>query len=78
MNTVKAGQLRTWKPRTSLTGVTRDDIVPGDLFLVTESYLDRSGRPVARIQPVGHRRGWLGGVVLTGFIRIHSEPVEDR
>lgn len=78
MNIVKAGQLRTWKPRTNLAGVTNDDIVPGDIFLITESYVDGRGQHVARIHPIGHRNGWLGGTALAGFILVHSEPVEDR
>ena len=78
MNTVKAGQLRTWKPRTSLAGVTRDDSVPGDLFLVTEVYIDRKGHRLARFLPIGHRSGWQGGAVLAEFVRLRSETVEDR
>lgn len=75
MHTVKAGQLRTWKSGTNLAGVTNDDIVPGDLFLVTEVY-DRLGQKLARIQPIGHRRGWQGGSARVEFVRLRSEPVE--
>jgi len=76
VNTVKAGQLRAWNE--NVAGHGNDDLVPGDLFLVTSVEAARGDRRLAWVHCLAQRNGFRGGEATVSYLMANSDPVEDR
>lgn len=79
MKALRVGQLRAWNENVAKRG--NDDLVPGDLFLVTDVEV-APGRlrreRLAWVHCLTPRNGFQDGEATVSYLMANSEPVADR